>query len=63
MEECSSRKSSVKEASDGQEASPSDRRDSDILSETEEEYFQKMLSGERQDLLCSKILYLFVVYP
>ena len=43
--ESSSRKSSLKESSDGQGASSFDYRDSDTISESEEEHIRKMLSG------------------
>lgn len=44
--ESSSCKSSLKESSDGQGASSFDYRDSDTISESEEEYIQKIMSGE-----------------
>lgn len=47
VNECSSRKSSLKDPSDGLRASYFDRRDSDTISESEEEYIRKMLSDRR----------------
>lgn len=44
--ESSSCKSSLKESSDGQGASSFDYRDSDTISESEEEYIRKIMSGE-----------------
>lgn len=55
--ESSSRKSSLKESSDGQGASSFDYRDSDTISESEEEYIRKIMSGEFSfKLLFSSIL-------